>query len=338
MLFLASIFFIVSFLSTFVAVPVIIRYCTKRKIGGNDVNKEGRPFVPGLGGLAVVFALLVSFAFLYAISLSQDLQNVFNISLGEGVSSLAIAAILVVGLSASIGLVDDFFSLPHKIKLLLPILISFPIIFLKMSELAVLSVPILGALSFIPPIVYLLVLIPIGTMAVTNVTNTFAGFNGLEAGLSSLVVFFLLLIGLVQGNYIVVLLSVPFIAALLAFLFYNWYPARIFIDDVGTLTIGAMLSAITILGSLEFVGAVLLLPYIIDFLFFKIPNKLPSTKWWPDIKVDRLYFSGKPVHFGQWVVKIVGGKKGITEQNLVLFFIVFEIVLGALSLLIIGLI
>ena len=333
MFFLASILFVISFISAFVAVPVIIKRCTKRRIGGNDVNKSGRPFVPGLGGLAVVFALLVSFIFLYLVSSSPDLQSVFSFYPEGDLPSVALAAVLVVAISASVGLVDDFVSIPHKIKLLLPILVSVPIIIVKASGAATLSVPFFGTLSLISPILYLLVLIPIGTMAVTNVTNTFAGFNGLEAGLSGLAVFFLLLIGLVQGSVPVVLLSVPLLGALIAFLFYNWFPARIFIDDVGTLVLGASLSAIVIFGGLEFAGAILLLPHIIDFVFFKVPNKLPSTKWWPEVKGEKLHFSGKPVHFGQWAVKVLGGKKGITERNLVLSFMLFEIALGAVVLL-----
>ena len=333
MFFLASILFVMSFLSAFVAVPAIIKRCTKKRIGGNDVNKKGRPFVPGLGGLAIVFALLVSFAFLYVFSASPDLQNMFNSHLSEDLSSVALAAMLVVAISASVGLIDDFVSIPHKIKLLLPILISIPIILVKLSGPGVLVVPFFDELMFIPPEVYFFILIPIGVMAVTNVTNTFAGFNGLEAGLSALAVFFLLLIGLAQGSLSVVMLSVPLLAALAAFLFYNWFPAKIFIDDVGTLVIGAAFSAIVIIGGLEFIGAVLLIPHIIDFIFFKIPNKLPSTKWWPDVKGDRLHFSGKPVHFGQWAVKVLGGMKGITERNLVLSFMLFETALGAVVLL-----
>ena len=338
MLFLLLILFLISFFVTFFAVPVLISYCTKKKIGGNDVNKEGRPFVPGLGGLSIVLALLVSLVFLFFLSSSSGMQSFLGVSLDSRSSSIVLATTAVLLIAAAIGLIDDFVSIPHKVKLLLPILISVPIILVKMSGVAVLSIPLIGQLAFIPPIVYLLVLIPVGVMAVTNVTNTFAGFNGLEAGLASVVVFFLLLISFAQNETSIFLVCIPFLGALLAFILYNWYPARIFIDDVGTLAIGAVLSSAIILGSLEFIGAILLLPYIIDFLFFKIPNRLPSTKWWPEVRGNRLYFSGKPIHFGQWAVKHIGGEKGITEQNLVMFFIFFGIVLGVVALFFAGLI
>lgn len=327
MLLLLLAMFLLSFIVTALSIPFIIRFCTERKIGGNDVHKKGKPFVPGLGGISIILGLIISL-FLAYISFSSESASVFFDSFtSHNLATLSLVSIFIVLFTASIGLIDDFFSIPHKIKFLLPILIAIPIIFLKSSWLHIFSLPFIGPLP-IPISLYLLILVPIGVMAVTNVTNTFAGYNGLEAGLAAVVSFFFLLIGIAHNLPVVILLSVPLLAACIAFLFYNWYPAKIFIDDVGTLVIGAVFSMIVILGGLETEGFILLLLYIIDFLFFKLPNNLPSTKWWGTYKNGKLYHKGKSIHLGQFVLSKFNG---LREEELVSLFLAIQVFLGLIA-------
>src|SRR3989344_2572694 len=70
-------------------------------------------------------------------------------------------------------------------------------------------------------------------------------------------------------------LFIPMLGALLGFLPYNTYPAKIFPGDVGNLTIGATLAAGVIIGNAEGAGAILLIPYAVDF-FIKLVNRFPS--------------------------------------------------------------
>ncbi len=327
MLLMLLVVFLLSFLITALSIPFIIRKCTEMKIGGNDVHKKGKPFVPGLGGIAITFSLVISFFFSYLIFSSEGLSLFFDSFTSKRLADVMLTSIFVAILIAAIGLIDDFYSIPHKLKFILPILIAIPIIFIKFSWLHILTVPFIGQIA-IPIWFYLFILIPIGTMAVTNVTNTFAGYNGLEAGLAAVISFFFILIGLTHNLPVVLLLSIPLFASCLAFLFYNWYPAKIFIDDVGTLTIGAIFSMIVILGGLEIEGFILLLLYIVDFIFFKVPNKLPSTKWWGTYKNGKLYHKGKSIHLGQFVLSKFNGLK---EYELVSIFILIQIFLGIIA-------
>lgn len=320
--------FIISFLTTLLTVPLIISYSKKHKIGGNDVHKKGKPFIPGLGGIAIVLSLSVSFLISYFIFLSNTLSLFFDSFQSYRIADFMFSALIIVIGTAIIGLIDDFISIPHKIKLFLPVLVSIPLILQLFNWTHILSIPFIGPLYFIPLDLYLFVLVPIGMMAVTNVTNTFAGFNGLEAGLAAVISFFLILIGFTHNIPLVLLLSVPLFASCIAFLFFNWYPAKVFIDDVGTLTIGATIATAVIIGGLEVVGFILLLPYIIDFIFFKVPNKLPSLHWWGTLKNGKLYHKGKAVHFGQFVLSKFNGLK---EYELVSIFILFEILLGIIA-------
>jgi len=320
--------FILSFLVTLISVPFIISYSKKHRIGGNDVHKKGKPFVPGLGGIAIVLSLIVSFFFSYFIFSHNSLSMFFDSFQSQRIADFMLSAVIIVIGTAIIGLIDDFVSIPHKIKLFLPVLVSIPLIIQLFKWMHVFTIPFLGPIYFIPPEFYLFVLVPIGMMAVTNVTNTFAGYNGLEAGLAAVVSFFLILIGFVHNLPLVLLLSVPLFASCVAFLFFNWYPAKVFIDDVGTLTIGATIATTVIAGGLEVVGFILLLPYIIDFIFFKVPNRLPSLHWWGTLKNGKLYHKGKAIHLGQFVLSKFNGLK---EYELVSVFLGFEIILGILA-------
>jgi len=320
--------FILSFLITLISTPLIINFSRKHNIGGRDVHKKRKPFIPGLGGIAIVSSLLASFLFSFFIFSSNSLSLFFDSFQSQRIADFMLSALIIVIGTAVIGLIDDFISIPHKIKLVLPILISIPLVIQLFSWTHIFSIPFLGPLYFIPLEFYIFILVPIGMMAVTNVTNTFAGYNGLEAGLAAVISFFLILIGFFHNLPLVLLLSVPLFASCIAFLFFNWYPAKVFIDDVGTLTIGSVIATTVIIGGLEVVGFILLLPHIIDFIFFKVPNKLPSLNWWGTLKNGKLYHKGKAIHLGQFVLSKFNGLK---EYELVSIFILFEIILGVIA-------
>ncbi len=55
------------------------------------------------------------------------------------------------------------------------------------------------------------------------------------------------------------------------------------IGDVGTLLIGAVIAAAVILGNFEAAGAIIIIPYLIDFAI-KLVNKLPSEDWWGTLR------------------------------------------------------
>ena len=96
--------------------------------------------------------------------------------------------------------------------------------------------------------------------------------------------------------------------------------------DVGNLTIGAVLASGVIIGNMEAAGALLMVPYVVDF-FIKAYNRFPSSKWWGDYRMGKLYpLEGKVRGFAQLVMKIFNG---ISEKNLVLFFIGVEVIVGA---------
>jgi UDP-N-acetylglucosamine--dolichyl-phosphate N-acetylglucosaminephosphotransferase len=319
---------LIAFIVTYLATPVIIKTAKKKGIVGRDVHKKGQPEVPELGGLAMAAGIIVALLFATAASSFSSLQSVFGANLNVLVILAVLCLVLIVEM---IGMVDDVLGLPQHIKLLLPIMAALPLMAVKVSALHPFTVPFLGVIELVTPTLYLFILIPIGIMATTNVTNTFAGYNGQEAGIGAIAAFALLMIGLLKGDMLVAALSAALLGAQAAFLKFNWYPAKIFPDDVGTLLIGAMIGAISIVGGLEVFGAVLLLPHIIDFFFFKIPNKLPHAVVQVVLKGEKLYPKGRTLELSQHIMKTAGG---IAEKDLVQVYVGLEMLLAAAVILV----
>jgi phospho-N-acetylmuramoyl-pentapeptide-transferase len=131
--------------------------------------------------------------------------------------------------------------------------------------------------------------------AVSNSNNLTDGLDGLSAGLSAIIVFTLGVFAWTSGNIIfsdyLNIMYIPrvgeitiFIAALLGslvgFLWYNTYPASVFMGDTGSLTVGGLIAVISILIRKELLipilcGVFLLeaLSVILQVSYFKITKR-----------------------------------------------------------------
>ncbi len=135
--------------------------------------------------------------------------------------------------------------------------------------------------------------------AVSNSNNLTDGLDGLSAGLSAIIVFTLGVFAWTSGNIIfseyLNIMYIPrvgeitiFIAALLGslvgFLWYNTYPATVFMGDTGSLTVGGLIAVISILIRKELLipilcGVFLLeaLSVILQVSYFKITKRRTGT-------------------------------------------------------------
>ena len=105
-------------------------------------------------------------------------------------------------------------------------------------------------------------------MVIANLVNMHSGFNGLQSGLSIILLFTIFLkcyqINSLENLSILLIL----IGSLVAFWSFNKYPAKIFEGNSGPLIFGSCMGCFLILNDLYFFGIFILLPHIIDFLLF----------------------------------------------------------------------
>lgn len=311
--------FLVSFIVAFFTISKLIPRLWQAGIVGKDVNKPARPKVAEMGGLGIIVGF--GSGVLLAIALESFFERFINLDLVAILAGLATVLIIVL-----IGVLDDLFDISHGTKAILPVFASLPLVAVKVGK-TVMQIPFLGPINF--GVFYSLILVPFGVTGASNGVNMLAGFNGLEVGMGMVAIGSLALIAYTIEATTPLVLLLAMLGALLAALYYNRYPAKILIGDVGTLSIGAVIATSVILGNFEAAGVIVIIPYFLDFLI-KAVNRFPSKGWWGAYKDGKLYCpNSKPVSLCQWIMKLSGG---ISERNLVLTLIGIEAVFGLIAI------
>jgi UDP-N-acetylglucosamine--dolichyl-phosphate N-acetylglucosaminephosphotransferase len=150
--------------------------------------------------------------------------------------------------------------IPAWAYFLLPLPAAIPLVAVN-AGVSHMSFPFLGRLEL--GVLYPLVCIPIAVLCCSNATNFFAGFNGLEAGTGFILHTALGLYAYINQEYNAALIALTFAASLLAFLKYNWYPAKIFPGDLNY-TIGAATVCVAVIGNIEKFAIIAFIPWIIE--------------------------------------------------------------------------
>ena len=187
-------------------------------------------------------------------------------------------------------------------------------------------------------VVFVLFVILIIT-SVSNGANLTDGIDGLAAGSSVIITITLGVFAWVSGNIIfseylnimyiprvgeVVIFISSFIGALIGFLWYNTFPAQVFMGDTGSLTIGGIIAVIAIIVRKELLlplicGVFLIetLSVIIQVTFFKYTKRKKG--------VGQRIFLMSPIHHHYQ-------KLGLHESKIVVRFWIIGILLAILSL------
>ncbi|NOY48888.1 MAG: phospho-N-acetylmuramoyl-pentapeptide-transferase [Chlorobi bacterium] len=158
-------------------------------------------------------------------------------------------------------------------------------------------------------IVFILVVIFIIT-AVSNGANLTDGIDGLAAGTSAIIVLTLGVFAWVSGNFIfsnylnimyiprveeITIFIAAFVGALIGFLWYNTYPAQVFMGDTGSLTIGGIIAVIAIAVRKE-----LLIPLLCGIFFVETLSVMMQVSYFKYTKkkygVGRRIFKMSPLH------------------------------------------
>jgi len=108
------------------------------------------------------------------------------------------------------------------------------------------------------------VFIPGFLAVLMNATNMLEGYNGQGSGTSIVVTLALIAGAVISGSSMALVLALPLLGALVAFFYYNRYPAKVFPGDIGTLTIGMAFGCIAIVGSMEFALIVAIIPHLFN--------------------------------------------------------------------------
>jgi UDP-N-acetylglucosamine--dolichyl-phosphate N-acetylglucosaminephosphotransferase len=259
-LLLLILFLSASGLLTYKLTGYLIPWLMRRGIVGVDVHKLDRPVRAEMGGLAI---LLSASVVALLVPIVEDPVSILFYS--------GFATIALVGL---VGMLDDIYEIRQRYKPFLVAAATFPLAS-SLTQRTYIDFPLIGHVPF--GILYPLLVVPLGITTSANFSNMLAGFNGLEAGTATSAIGALSILSWIRGNLDGAVIGAIFIGGYLAFLFYNWYPARVFPGDTGTLMAGATVATIGIVGQLEFAAIVVSIPAALDFTL-KMLSRRPFSQ------------------------------------------------------------
>ena len=331
---------ITALLISFILGPKIIKILQRKQIG--EARKEDGPQfhwskagTPTMGGFIILFSVLIP------VLLWGDLGNIYVI----------IILFVTIALGA-VGFTDDYLKVVKKYKkglaerykllgqLTVGLIVGCAIYFLPQFDgiHSITTIPFLKGVEFDFSIFYIPIVVFIIT-ATSNAVNFTDGLDGLAVGTVGVVALTLGIIAYVSGNietskYLNIIylrgngeLAIycsALVGAALGFLWYNFYPAQVFMGDTGSLALGGAIGTLCVLVKKEF-----MLPVLGGIFFVEALSVI----------VQRYYFKYTRKRFGEGkrIFKMAPihhhfEMKGIPEPKIVVRFYIVAIILAIITL------
>lgn len=239
----------ISYLLGVFIVPFVIDFSQKE--GLVDLPNERKIHkapISRLGGIAIWLSTMLTFLFLVMLSYYPYGSLLSGILLGGSLMFL-------------LGLIDDIYNLNAKFKLVIQLSIA-TIVYLLGVKIDTLFNPFgsaidLGILSY--PITILWI------VGVTNAVNFIDGVDGLAGSVITVdsIALALVAVAMTPAQPITALIAFILAGSMLAFLTFNFNPAKIFMGDSGALFSGFLLATLSIAGVMKGATLAILLPFLV---------------------------------------------------------------------------
>ncbi len=211
-----------SFILGLIFIPLAIKIAFKFKIldfPSTKLKKHDRP-VPYLGGVAIYLAFLLPVLFI-KFFLHQTIHGIIGIIAG--------GFIIVI-----LGLFDDIKNLNPYIKLFVQFLVALIIIKVNMN------------IKFMENNILNYILTILWVVGITNAMNLIDIMDGLCSGVAAVASLAFFIIAMLANRVNDMIPAIALFGAVLAFLFYNKPPAKIYLGDAGSLFLGFMMAALAL--------------------------------------------------------------------------------------------
>jgi len=196
--------------------------------------------MPRFGGPAILVAAAIPVTILYFFPGMSAVSGVVQKNAG-----LAVSLLLISSLAAGLGALDDIVRLRPGIKLAGQMGIG-ALAYVAGFEIPAINSPIGGVLHLGMLALPVTVLWFAGCM---NAVNLLDGLDGLAAGAVLFVCLTLILVSLHFGNFLAMVMLASVGGGVLGFLMFNFPPARIFLGDSGSLLLGTLVAALSLVGT-----------------------------------------------------------------------------------------
>jgi len=234
------IIFILSFVLTLVFIPIVKKLSFKYNFYDDpkkDLLKVHKTPISFLGGAVMIFVFLLGLILAWVFKktgfLDLDTPKLIAIFVGSIVSWFY-------------GFWDDTrwqervkISQKMKIFLQIPVIITLVLIlYTTQIQWQFISIPIIGILVSLFYFIFIM-----------NAVNIQDGLDGLAGGIILISSLGFLILSLLTGNILASIISLISIGSIFAFLFFNWYPASIFMGNNGSYFLGFLMTVLIIMNT-----------------------------------------------------------------------------------------
>ena len=290
----------IAFFSIYAFTPILIKFLEKRNQAVKDANKKGNVMIPRPGGISILIGIVASEITLY-----------FFFPISE-----ILAIIITSILGFSVGIIDDRKVMGGWFK---PVTLAFcaaPILLLGAYD-SNLDFPLFGSVK-IPSLYLALVVFMIPVTG--NTLNSIDVLNGIVSGFTTIASFALAISLFILQNYEIGIACLCLGFASLAFYKYHKFPSRIFPGDSGSVMFGATYGVIAIVGGVEVIAAIAILPAVINsFLFLSSVKRIVEhreiknpTSHTDDFKLKSTDDNHAPIT----LVRLLVAKKPLSEKQI----------------------
>lgn len=320
---------LISFFVTLFILPFWIRKAKEIGLVWEDMNKFEGEKVSGSGGIVVMMSFVIGVLIFVA-------YRVFELGSTNSFLVEIFALLTVMMILASVGFIDDLMGwrkggLSRRSRMILVLLAAIPLIVINAGK-SVIVLPFFGSLDV--GLVYPFIFIPLGIVGATTTFNFLAGFNGLESGQGILILSALVYVSIRTGNSWLAIIALCMVFSLIAFLLYNFSPARVFPGDALTYGVGGLIACMAILGNFEKIAIIFFIPTIIE-VFLKGRGKFVKQSFGKPNEDGSISLRENKIYSLNHLSIFLMGKAKVkpTEIKVVLSIWIFQIIVILIGLL-----
>ncbi len=217
----------VAFSVSYLAIPKIIKHVAESNwLDQPDERKVHKNAIPTMGGIGIFIGFMAAVLPLL----------IFEINIPIAVIMLGVVVLFITGLA------DDRFDISAKFRLFLQLFLAFLV---AASGIRIESaLGLFGIYELAEPVQYILTIFLIAGFI--NAFNMIDGIDGLAGGIGAINALVLTVLFTLAGDFFFALSSFALFGALIAFLRFNFNPAKIFMGDTGSMLIGFILVVFSI--------------------------------------------------------------------------------------------
>ena len=218
-----------------------------KRLGAVDQPSERRVHkraTTRMGGISIFFGITIPLLIVYLLGLAHIMPGEFMLPPNINVPCLFIGMLVMF----VVGCIDDVYQIRARYKLLGQIVAA---VIVAASGVLLTDIKMFANEGFFDLGILAWPLTVFWLVAFANIINLIDGLDGLAAGVSGITFAAFFVLSLMTDSIATALIAIVGVAACLAFLHFNFHPAKLFMGDCGSLTLGFLLGIVSLLGVMK---------------------------------------------------------------------------------------